>query len=186
MSQRMFCCCIQLNSTQLNSTQLSRNEPSKSKEWTKDGKRQSPLSSKVPMQLTQVRWELISKFSHEISISIVKPPLNTRANSNSVSGLRRHPSISIRTMRAIWSQREIPSNVHFPLGRWSATSIQVCPLARAIAIIYIHAVEVAAINTSIASSTATVAIQGRFSESGESDVAFQRRAVRLGINNDRS
>ena len=99
MSQRMFCCCIQLNLTQLSSAEHS---PQK----TRSG------------QLTQYRWELISKFSHKISISIVKPPLNTRANSNSVPGLRRrHPSISISTMRASWIQREIPSNVHFPLGQ---------------------------------------------------------------------
>jgi hypothetical protein len=79
-------------------------------------------------------------------------------------------------MRAIWSQRGIPSNVHFPLGRWTATGIQDCPLARAIAVGHIHPIEVAAINASIASSTASVAIQSPLSEGGESAAT----AVRTG------
>jgi molybdenum cofactor biosynthesis enzyme len=77
-------------------------------------------------------------------------------------------------VRAIWSQREIASNVHFPLGRWIATGIQDCPLARAIAIVYVHPIEVAAVDVSIACSTAIVAVQSKLSESGKSAATTTR------------
>jgi hypothetical protein len=93
----------------------------------------------------------------------------------SVAGLRRrYPSIAIRTVWAIWSQREIASNVHFPLCRWIATGIQDCPPARAIAIFYVHPIVVAAVDASIASSTAIVAVQSKLCESGKSAATTSR------------